>query len=98
MLPFPYPFWPIWLFSLAAAASIVLARLANRIVPGPGHRPIWRHVWRECLALPAFATLATIAAMQQGAAPLASPLIAMLLALAGFRRVARAAVCYILRK
>lgn len=90
----PDPFWPQWLFSLGAAATIVLARVATGLFPGAGRCL----VWRESLALPAFATMATIAALQQGTSPAAAPLIAMALALAGFPRVAQAAARHILRK
>jgi hypothetical protein len=90
----PDPFWPQWLFSLGAAATVVLARVAFGLFPGAGRSL----VWRESLALPAFATLATMAALQQGANPAAAPLVAMALALAGFPRVAQAVACHILRK
>ena len=94
MIPLNAPFWSCWLISLAAACTITMARLGPRLAPAGRHGL----VWRECLALPFFATAAACYAGLQQWPPAVAALLAMALALPGYPRLARAMARYILRK
>ncbi|PTR06863.1 MULTISPECIES: hypothetical protein [unclassified Novosphingobium] len=94
MIPLHNPFWPCWLISLAATCTITIARLGLRLSPAGRHEL----VWRECLALPVFPTVAACYAGLHQWPPAAAALLAMALALPGYPRLARAMARYILRK